>query len=140
MKDNLEKAHQAPMKYKLGRLERVPLDSLSFASYHQFIRKDVLLNKVYPEETDRSSWKYDGWKEDLISLDNFVFIENDHENTLRNYIDYLFLNILSRKPYEKEYNLLRDHFMQKDKSMLRNRSICLQDEIMMKRNIEKIIG
>ena len=42
-KDALEDMHQASMKYKLGKLKRVPLDTLSFANYHKYISERMLL-------------------------------------------------------------------------------------------------
>ena len=47
-KDALDDMHQATMRYKLGKLKRVPLDTLSFANYHKYIRESVMLRKSRP--------------------------------------------------------------------------------------------
>jgi len=82
---------QAVMAYKLGRKE-VPLDSLSFAYYHKSVREDLLINQSGNSD-DR------GWPSTFIDDVN-LFGED--------FIQYLFLSIVSRRPDEQELAALKD--------------------------------
>ncbi len=83
------------MKLKIGRLPDVPMDALSFANYHKSIREQLLIN----ERT------YDGQRQDIPGLiykgDGVTGDENVRDVvaqlTLKEYIDFLFLNTLQRK-------------------------------------------
>jgi len=78
-KDALEEMHQATMKYKLGKIKRVPLDTLSFANYHKYIRERVLLRKSNPEKIDDyTAWDRQGWDEHFLDNSNFDFDETVH--------------------------------------------------------------
>ena len=111
-KVRLNEMHQAAMKYKLGKLNRVPLDTLSFAVYNKYIRERILLNWSYPDETNRDSWKYDGWGDLFINTDNFVLNEDNQEQSLKNYINYLFKSTIGRGAKEAEYKLFISHMME----------------------------
>ena len=111
-KYRLEFMHQATMKYKLGKLNRVPLDSLSFAWYSKYIRENLLLNSRYPDATDKNSWNYDGWGESFANLDNFEHNSNDDVATLRNYVNYLFNSIIARDAKEDEQKFFKDFMIE----------------------------
>jgi len=109
-KESLEEMHQASMKYKLGKLNRVPLDTLSYAYYHKYIREEVLLRNSNPSQIDNfSSWSRQGWGRELISLNNFTFNENNHIETLNNFINSLFKTIIYRDATQSELNLFNTH-------------------------------
>jgi hypothetical protein len=73
-KDALDEMHQATMRYKLGKLERVPLDTLSFANYHKFFRERMMMRKSNPDkENDYNAWDRQGWSEDFVDNTNFTF-------------------------------------------------------------------
>ena len=108
----LDKMNQATMKYKLGKLERVPLDSLSFANYHKFIREYVFLNVAYEDETDLTSWKYDGWlNSDFVDYDKFNYDENKPIESLENIINYIFNSIIARDATADEMELFKTHML-----------------------------
>jgi len=108
----LDMMNQATMKYKLGKLDRVPLDSLSFANYHKYIREYVLLNVAYEDETDLSSWKYDGWlNSDFIDYDKFNYDETRPIESLENIINYIFNSIIARDATADEMELFKSHML-----------------------------
>ncbi len=108
----LSSMHQASMKYKLGKLERVPLDLLSFATYHKFIREYLFLNSAELEESNKDSWRYDGWSEEILNTDNFNLDTTSHEAALKSFIKYLFLATIAKEPNESEYNLFISHMLE----------------------------
>lgn len=115
-KDALEEMHQASMKYKLGKLKRVPLDTLSFANYHKFIRERVLLRTSNPEKyEDYDAWDRQGWSEAFVSNDNYTLDEEDGIASLKSFIQYLFHAMISRDANNEEMNLFTTH-MTRDKS------------------------
>ncbi len=111
----LNNAKQGAMKYKLGKLERVPLDMLSFATYHQVMREYLFLNIADLSETNKDIWQYDGWNEKILDTSNFSLDTTSHEAALKSFIRYLFLATIAKEPNESEYNLFISHMMDKDK-------------------------
>jgi hypothetical protein len=110
LKDALEDMHQASMKYKLGKLNRVPMDTLSFAYYHKYLREEVLLRNSNPDKINNySAWDRKGWSREFISLDNFTFNENMQLATLNSFIHHLFKTIVSREATTAELNLFKSH-------------------------------
>ncbi len=108
----LEKMGQASMKYKLGKLDRVPLDTLSFVTYHTYIRNRVLLlasNSDYKD--DYSSWSRRGWGSSFVDNKNFTFDESDEVKSLESFVNHIFLSTLSRKAYKKELDLFKNHML-----------------------------
>ncbi len=112
----LDEMHQSSMKYKLGKLDRIPLDTLSFAHYNKYIRETILLRNVCGthEETTYEDWNTYGWRPPLLKNDRFTYIENDPEATLRSFITYLFEFMIHRSPSHQEMamfldNMLRDN-------------------------------
>lgn len=112
-KENLENMHQATMKYKLGKLERVPQDTLSFAHYHKFIREQVLLNRSNPDAIDDyGSWSRPGWSDSFIAFDNFDYDSNSDTVSLDAFVHYLFKTTVARKATSEELKLFRDHMIE----------------------------
>jgi len=90
------------MKLKIGRLPDVPMDALSFANYHKAIREQLLIN-------ERS---YDGQRSGIPGL---IYIGADNTGddnvrdvvaqlSLKEYVDFLFLNTLQRKVNTTEFD------------------------------------
>ncbi len=114
-KDRLEDMHQASMKYKLGKLNRVPLDTLSFANYHKYIRERMLLTKSNPDyEEEYNSWRRHGWGEDFVANENFNFDVNNEEESLISLVNYLFLAMANREATEAEMTLFKEHMLQEE--------------------------
>jgi hypothetical protein len=112
LKDALEEMHQASMKYKLGKLDRVPLDTLSFANYHKYIRERMMLRKSNPDKTaDYDAWDRQGWDERFVANDNFNFDGENVTGSLDSFIHYLFNAMISRDATEAELSLFREHML-----------------------------
>jgi hypothetical protein len=89
---SLNNMKQASMVYKLGRQRTVPLDTLSFAFYHKAVRERLLVDRKGNPDNDNDG----GWQESLLAVD---LVQDD-------FIDYLFLAVVSRKAGEQELNEL----------------------------------
>jgi hypothetical protein len=123
-KESLEEMHQATMKYKLGKLKRVPQDTLSFAYYHKYIRENILLRTSNPEKIDDfEAWDRQGWDKTFVSDDNFHLKENNATASLESLIEYLFQATIARSPKTKEMALFKAH-------MLRNESESNQTKVL----------
>jgi len=123
-KESLEEMHQASMKYKLGKIKRVPQDTLSFAYYHKYIRENILLRKSNPEKiNDFEAWDRQGWSKTFVSDDNFNLKENNATASLESFIEHLFQATIARSPKTKEMALFKDH-------MLRNESESNQTKVL----------
>lgn len=93
---SLNNMKQAALTYKLGRQRTVPLDTLSFAYYHKAVRERLLIDrKSKPDNVDDG-----GWQDTILSVG---LSGND-------YIDYLFLAVLSRKATTQELTTLNSIF------------------------------
>lgn len=112
LKEALEDMHQATMKYKLGKLDRVPLDTFSFAQYHKYIRGEILLRRADPDQDDMDSWSYSGWQDDFIGSDQFEQGTDSPVDTLQHFVDYLFEATVARKATTAEQRLFRSHMIQ----------------------------
>jgi len=109
----LDNMHQATMKYKLGKLKRVPLDTLSFANYHKYIRENLMLRSSNPNKADEyASWSRQGWSHSFLANENFNFNEYDGIESLKSFIDYLFQVTIARHPNSEELNLFTTHMTQ----------------------------
>ena len=86
------KMKQSPLTYKLGQPVAVPLDTLSFSYYHKSIREKLLIDR----KTDEFNNNDGGWQENFIDV---IYEGND-------FIDYLFLAVLSRKARQVELDEL----------------------------------
>jgi hypothetical protein len=112
-KSRLEEMHQASMKYKLGKLERVPLDSLSFAHYHKYIREEILLDNARPEYDDKpDSCGHDGWMPSFIAFDRFDSNSSSDTSSLKTFVDYLFESTIARKATDAEHTLFKNHMIE----------------------------
>ena len=108
----LEEMHQASMKYKLGKLERIPLDTLSFINYHKYIREQVMTRKVNSDKLNNyTQWGSYGWKPSFIAEENFTLNQNDPKATLSSFVDHLFQSTISRKATAGELKLFEDHML-----------------------------
>jgi hypothetical protein len=92
----LNQMKQAPMKYKLGKPFAVPLDTLSFSYYHKSIREKLMLDI----KSDEFNPDDGGWQADFIDKG----LEGD------DFIDYLFLSVLSRRATQAELDELNSIF------------------------------
>jgi len=105
--------HQATMKYKLGKLERVPQDSLSFAHYHKYIREHMLLKYTKPKyDDDLDSWGHQGWMPSFIELERFNLNSSSDVSSLRTFVDYLFESTIARKANNSEHSLFKNHMIE----------------------------
>ena len=109
----LETMHQASMKYKLGKLNRVPLDTLSFANYHKHMRTTLLKLNSRPElAIERNNDYYNiGWDKRFIANDKFSLNKDDVEKTLDSFVQYLFHAIISRDATNEELALFTSHMI-----------------------------
>lgn len=120
LKSALENMYQAAMKYKLGKLKRVPLDTLSFANYSKYIREEVMLRRSNPDYADDyKSWSRQGWSESFIARDKFETVGEDPIATLHNFINYLFQATIARDALPKEMAMF-DNLMIEDKDGVKN--------------------
>ncbi len=104
--------NQASMKYKLGKLERVPLDTLSFANYHQYIREEILRKNVDCDEdyeNDYNEWWAFGWRPDLLGNDRFTLLPDDPEASLTSFVTYLFELLIQRPPTNEELEMFKNN-------------------------------
>ncbi len=112
-KNALEEMHQASMKYKLGKLERVPLDTLSFINYHHYIREELLLNVSDPEKAEEyDAWGRQGWSVGFIENDGIDYKGLTNSQSLDAFISYLFQNIIYRKPRSSEMQMFKNHMLE----------------------------
>lgn len=115
----LNDMNQASMKYKLGKLERVPLDTISFAVYHKYIRENLLVRGVCgeEEETNYDSWNNYGWRTQLLlAPDYFTYTEEDPVATLTSFITYLFTFVLHREPNSAELDMFLDNMLRNERT------------------------
>lgn len=112
----LEKMHQASMKYKLGRLDPVPLDTLSFANYHKYIREKLLTKMTDIQyENEHKKWSRQGWHPDFVSFDKFHYEKNEPVESLDSLITLIFKSTVARGPEEKELVLFHEFMIQDEK-------------------------
>ena len=112
LKDSLEEMHQASMKYKLGKLRRVPLDTLSFAYYHKFLREEIFLRRsIFDSINDYNAWGRQGWGKELISTENFTLDENNPTASLESFIQSLFHTFIYRDANNAELTLFKSHML-----------------------------
>jgi len=90
----LHKMKQPAMTLKLGRWMTQPLDSLSFAYYHEAIREQLLIKRK--TESFRSDRR--GWTTEYLKAADFL--EKDQ------FINYLFISVLARKTTDDELSQL----------------------------------
>jgi hypothetical protein len=111
---SVENMGWAAMDYKIGRTPFLPMDVLSFATYHKAIRESVLLNQRafdganYPEAKDFTEAAIP--REPPIEIINGGFYVAGAENlkpelenlTAEEFIDFIFLTALGRRADTEE--------------------------------------
>ncbi len=108
----LDVMHQASMKYKLGKLNRVPLDTLSFINYHKFIRENMLLRYTDSEKLNNyKDYNSYGFKPSFIGDDRFDIVQEDTQSTLDSFITYLFESAIARAPKAAELAMFEKHML-----------------------------
>jgi len=111
----LEGMHQATMKYKLGKLQRVPLDTLSFVSYYKYVREELLLSVSNPEKLDDyTSWGRQGWSKKFIEDDGIDYTNLSNKESLSLFIEYLFKTLVYRNPTSSEFQMFFNHMLEGD--------------------------
>ncbi len=116
---SLESMHQASMKYKLGKLTRVPLDTLSFINYHKFIREDILCKAANPDKYNNyKDWDSYGFRTSFIGEDRFLLFSDDPKSSLESFINYLFQVTLQREAFDLEITLFQNHMLETKNSAL----------------------
>ncbi len=117
LNDELNEMNQASMKYKLGKLERTPLDSLSFAEYHKYIREKILLDYVCGEALNGyENWNNDGWTPELTDERYFSLVQDAPEASMISFIEYLFIHFIQRSPTTAEKNLFLDEMLYNERT------------------------
>ena len=110
LKRALSDMHQASMRYKLGKLERVPTDALSFAYTHKYLREELLVRHSVASYTDDyEAWERQGWSNQYIDLKHFTFNEEEQIPTLHSLIHYIFQTIMTRNATQKELDFFTNH-------------------------------
>jgi hypothetical protein len=105
-RSKLEEMHQATMKYKLGKLNPVPLDTLSFASYHKYIRETILTRESNLEYQDEyKKWSRQGWHPNFISVDKFNYNQEKPIESLDSLINLIFKSTVAREATAPELEL-----------------------------------
>jgi len=112
-KEHLDMMHQSSMMYKLGRLDRVPLDTLSFAEYNRYIR-DYMLQKISsPDYIDNyNAWARQGWDYQYVDPSKIALNSEDDVESLDAFVTYLFRSTIARDPSEEELALFQGHMIQ----------------------------
>jgi len=132
LKSEIENMNQASMKYKLGKLTRVPLDTLSFATYSRYFREDILLRMSNPDAIDDyTSWSRQGWSEDFISFDNYENGEGTPIEELHAFINYIFEATIAREVSTEELAMFDSLMFEDDggQNEIANRFDILNDEL-----------
>jgi len=127
LRNDMSNMGQASMRYKLGKLTRVPMDDISFATYQKSLRdnifrtwsRDAVLsyNPKKIDETHNSDYfmeTYKSWyrrgisSKKFMSADNYV-VSDDVVETQKNYIEYLFNAVLNRGAHADELEMFLAH-------------------------------
>ena len=118
-KEALDEMHQASMKYKLGKRVRVPLDTLSFANYHQYIREQMLLRQSNPDKIDDyDAWSRQGWDKHFVDNSQFDFNRDDELGSFDAFVTYLFKSTIMRAPKSEEMALFKKHMFHDEEGTL----------------------
>ena len=92
--------HQSAMSYKLGIAPAVPVDTSSFGFYRLYIYKTMLVHeKIDPTDY---GWGKNGWVGEKLLIDEMYLGATDFSTKANNFLDYLFLSVVSRKPTRSE--------------------------------------
>jgi len=99
MRENMDNMHQSPLSYKLGRDNVVPVDTLSFAYYYDFLRRYVMTDVKSDEFNDWDG----GWKT------NFIDKNIANTTTINGLINHVFLSVIAREATQEELSLLGNY-------------------------------
>jgi len=91
----LRQLHQEPMSYKLGRPISVPVDTLSFAYFHGLIRNSLMIKQPLNELDS-------GWQSSFHQDPEVAQLSTTQ------FIDYVFITAIARKPNVAERETLLD--------------------------------
>lgn len=125
----MDEMSQPSMKYKLGKLTRVPLDDISFAFYQTYLRNEIFRARSLDatlsynprsadSDTKNSAYIMNDYTnsrrrgvscKNFMSDENFVSVEGDYNATNANYVEYVFHAILNRAPTQDESQMLVTH-------------------------------
>jgi hypothetical protein len=109
-RNELTDMHQAVMKYKLGKLERVPLDTLSFITEHKYFREEILLRYSDEKYADNyTNWQAQGWRDNFVSNENFEYMPQDQEESFESLVQYIFHAMLARDATSEELEMFKAH-------------------------------
>ena len=126
LKYALEEMHQASMKYKLGKLERVPLDTLSFATYYKYIRERIIGRVSNPEKVnDYEAWGRQGWHQSFVVNDGIDYTNLSNKESLTQFINYLFKTLIYRMPRPNELKMFQEHILKGESG--REKFVCCFD-------------
>ncbi len=94
----------ANMSYKIGRLPDVPMDGVSFASYHKGLREEFLVRAGNAPNSGYNNTAYQGGNgTDGLFYDADGDVQPDVADlSPEEFLDFLFLNALQRKPSSDE--------------------------------------
>ncbi len=128
LSNEMKKMGQLAMSYKLGRLNRVPLDNVSFGTYQKYLREQIFrswsrdtalsVNPRNLDETHNSTYYMSNFKSYqrrgissrfFMSEDKYQVVNDNPEKTVENYITYLFKAILYRAPRADELAMFSEH-------------------------------
>ena len=129
MTNYMDEMSQPSMKYKLGKLTRVPLDDISFAFYQTYLRNEIFRTRsldatlsynprTADNETKNSAYVMSDYTnsrrrgiscEIFMSDENFQSVAEDYNATNANYVEYVFHAILNRAPTQDESQMLLAH-------------------------------
>jgi hypothetical protein len=127
LRNNMLDMGQASMRYKLGKLTRVPMDDISFATYQKSLRDSIFrtwsrdtklsYNPKRVDETHNSDYimqTYKNWNRRGVSSKKFMSAENyevtdNIVETQTNYIQYLFNAVLNRDIHKDELDMFLAH-------------------------------
>ena len=117
LNEALKNMNQASMKYKLGKLERTPLDTLSFAYYHKYVRETIMRRSVCGAALNSyTSWNSYGWRPGLVDSTNFALDINNPESSLTSLVTYLFAMVIHRPPTTAELELFKNSMLNANRS------------------------
>ncbi|NOZ89835.1 MAG: hypothetical protein GXO60_00970 [Epsilonproteobacteria bacterium] len=115
LKNSLEDMHQATMKYKLGKIQRVPLDTLSFINYYKYIREKVLLRESNPDKIDDyEAWDRQGWSINFIKNDGIDYDNKTNKESLIAFINYIFKTTIYREATKEEMQMFLNLMLKGD--------------------------
>jgi len=127
LKNDMSTMGQASMRYKLGKLTRVPMDDISFATYQKSLRDNIFRtwsrdtnlswnpknvdethNSDYFMRTYKSHYRRGVSSKKFMSAEKYEVSDNVLETQV-NYINYLFNSVLSRPAHQGEIEMFQSH-------------------------------